>query len=84
MQVSLAGGDRLRETLSFFPDFFSVGRVVDAVLKRAGGALLACHETTLGRVSRRDGRHVMQLYGGERENAESSTRGSECTMSVVR
>ena len=29
-------------------------------------------------------RHVMQLYGGERENAESSTRGSGCTMSVVR
>jgi len=62
-QVSLAGGDRLRKTLSFFPVFFSGGRAVDAVLKRAGGALPTCTEATRRVLARLADRHLERLHG---------------------
>ena len=51
------------ETLSFIPVFFVGGRLVDAVLKRAGGALPTCTEATRGVLARLADRHIERLHG---------------------
>ena len=51
------------ETLSFIPVFFSGGRLVDEVLKRAGGALPTCTEATRRVLARLADRHIERLHG---------------------
>ena len=50
------------ETLSFIPVFFVGGRLVDVVLKRAGGALPACTEATRGVLATLADRHLESLH----------------------
>ena len=51
------------ETLSFIPVFFVGGRLVDVVLKRAGGALPTGSEATRGVLARLADRHLERLHG---------------------
>ena len=51
------------ETPSFIPVFFVGGRLVDAVLKRAGGALPTCTEATRGVLARLADSHLERLHG---------------------
>ena len=50
----------------------------------AGGALPTRHQVTFGLLRGVVSPHVMELHGGQRGIAESSTRGSGCAMSFVR
>ena len=51
------------ETLSFIPVFFVGGRLVDVVLKRAGGALPTGTEATRGVLDRLADGHLESLHG---------------------
>ena len=51
------------ETLCFIPVFFVGGRLVDVVLKRAGGALPTGTEATRGVLDRLADRHLESLHG---------------------
>ena len=61
--LNLLAAIECAETPSFIPVFFVGGRLVDVVLKRAGGALPTGTEATRRVLARLSDRHLERLHG---------------------